>query len=178
MMRPVLIVRATMDVLNALRRGGVRATADPPPSTTALGDWYATLVRTRHATFVLAIAEKTCLPIVVSGRDLRAFPQRIADTLVDLLDELGVPLDVATRERAAMSDGLRFARTNSRSHLGVLNTLEQSLRIALDEEPSLDLLEASRWLAETPIIARDLFPDIATCELFGVPRPDHVRSVH
>ena len=40
------------------------------------------------------------------------------------------------------------------------------------DRPSRRERQASRWLAETPIIARDLFPDIATCELFGAPRPD------
>jgi hypothetical protein len=167
----VLVLRGTMDVLNALRRSGTRLVAEPPRSTTALGDWYATVLRTRHGTWVLAIAEKTCLPIVVTGRDLRTFPHRLTGTLVDLLVELGVPIETVDRERTQMSEVV-FARTNSRSHLGVLNTLQYTLRIALDENPSWSLLESSRWLAETPIIARDLFPDIATCELFGAPRPD------
>jgi hypothetical protein len=173
----MLIVRATMDVLNALRRSGVRPDPDPPQSTTALGDWYATILRMRRATFVLAIAEKTFLPIVVSGRELRSFPQRMTETMVELLRNLGVAADVVDRERVEMSD-VRFARTNSRSHLGVLNTFEYSLQVALDERPTWELLAASRWLAGTPIIARDLFPDIATCELFGAPHPDRERLVH
>src|SRR5262249_54154779 len=106
------------------------------------GDWYATLVRMRHGTWVLAIAEKTCLPVVLSGRELRTFPQRLTETLDVLLDDLRVPVDVADRERAEMSSVL-FARTNSRSHLGVLNTFEQSLRIALEEDPKRSLLELS-----------------------------------
>lgn len=171
MIAGVLVVRTTMNVLKPLHRGGTRPVAEPPPSTTALGDWYATLVRVRHSTWVLAIAEKTCLPIVVTGRELRTFPHRMTETLVELLAELGVSSEAVDRERAQMSE-ITFARTNSRSHLGVLNTFQYSLQLALDEKPSWNLLEASRWLAETPIIARDLFPDIATCELFGAPRPD------
>jgi hypothetical protein len=165
-----------MTVLNALRRGGASIAAEPPPSTTALGDWYATSLRMRRATFVLAIAERTCLPVVVSGRDLRSFPQRVADTVAELLVDLGVASDVAARERAAMCGDVRFARTNSRSHLGVLNTFEQSLRYALEDKPDWNLVEASRWLAGTPIIARDIFPDIATCELLGAPHPDHAKQ--
>lgn len=171
MIAGMLIVRATMDVLKALHRGETRPAAEPPPSTTALGDWYATLVRVRHSTWVLAIAEKTCLPIVVTARELRTFPHRMTETLVELLAELGISAEATGRERAQMSEVV-FARTNSRSHLGVLNTFQYSLQIALNENPSWNLLEASRWLAQTPIIARDLFPDIATCELFGAPRPD------
>ena len=59
----MVIVRATADVLNTLRRGGTRIASDPAASTSALGDWHAKVVRTRRGTWVLAIAEKTCLPI-------------------------------------------------------------------------------------------------------------------
>lgn len=166
----MFVARATMGLRNALGRVGVQMATDPQPSTTMLGDWYATLVRMGRGTYVLAVAERTLLPIVVSGRELKTFPARMIDTLGSLLEELGVRPEAVAHERAEMSD-VRFERTNDRSTVGVLVNLEHSLRVALDQRPGWDLLEASRWLAETPIVARDLFPDLATCELFGAPRP-------
>jgi len=43
----------------------------------------------------------------------------------------------------------------------------------LDYLPKATLTELSLRLAQTPIVARNVFPDKETCRLFGVPSPRH-----
>jgi uncharacterized protein DUF6933 len=56
----VIVVRCTAKLLERFR-----AHADPQDglSTSRLGDWYATLIRTRRGHFVLAMARETLLPV-------------------------------------------------------------------------------------------------------------------
>ena len=130
------------------------------------------MLRSKRGQFVLGIARETLLPIVVSGRELRTFPERLASTLRDVLAVYGVGAEVIERECAAMSE-VQYARTDDRSTVGVLTELQRLLHGDLEYFPDATLTELSLRLAETPIVARDLFPDDATCRLFGVPTPQH-----
>ena|SRR5947209_13722005 len=148
-----------------------RRAEDPEPlpaaSTTALGDWYGTVLRMRHGHFVLAVAGATLLPVVVPARKLKTLPHRLKAAVGAVLASLTVSNSAVEREVAAMTD-MRYARTDNRSSVGVLLNLEQSLRFRLEDDLAFDIVEVSRWLAETPITARNTFPDQATCRLFGV----------
>lgn len=144
-------------------------------SSGVLGDWYATLLHTRRGHFVLAISGVTLLPIVVSGRDLRLFPARIASTLAEVLACYGVPAEAIERECAAMSE-VHYARTDDRSTVGVLTEIQRLLHWDLDDSPAATLAERSLQLAQTPIVARNMFPDQETSRLFGVLSPRHRKS--
>ena len=168
----MIVVRCTAKLAAKLRV----PLAESGSSTTQLGDWYASVLHTRRGLFVLAVAKQTLLPIVVTGRDLRSFPARLATTLADVLARFGVPADAIARECAAMSE-VRYAKTDDRSAVGVLVDLLDRLRYDVDEEPMKPLLDITLRLATTPIVARDLIPDSATCRLFGVPtRRDRARD--
>lgn len=67
-----------------------------------------------------------------------------------------------------MSD-VQYARTDDRSTVGVLTELVRQLSYHVEDDPDLELTRVSLQLAKTPILARDLTPDLATCSLFGVP---------
>ena len=59
-----------------------------------------------------------------------------------------------------------------------LRTDVSNLNYDLDDDPDMTLLQQSLRLAHTPIVARNVFPEDATCELFGVPRRrDRSRDV-
>jgi len=118
----VIVVRCTSKLLDRLK---VDVRTDPGTSTGLLGDWYATVVRARQQ-FVLAISGATLLPIVVTGRDLRSFPARVASTLAEVLAVYGVPAEVIERECAAMAE-VRYARANDRSTVGVLTEFQRLL---------------------------------------------------
>jgi len=74
-----MILRCTTKLLKRL---DVEPVAVPRPSTTVLGDWYATLLHMRRGQFVLAIARVTLQPVVVTGRDLRGGSIRSPRTLI------------------------------------------------------------------------------------------------
>jgi len=165
----MIVLRCTSKLLDKL---SITPTAEPRASSNALGDWYATVLRSKRGQFVLGIARETLLPIVVSGRELRAFPERLASTVREVLTAYGVGAELIERECAAMSE-VQYARTDDRSTVGVLTELQRLLHGDLEYHPNATLTELSLRLAETPIVARDLFPDDATCRMFGVPTPQH-----
>jgi hypothetical protein len=165
----LIVLRCTSKLLDKL---SIAPTAEPRASSNALGDWYATVLRSKRGQFVLGIARETLLPIVVSGRELRTFPERLESTLGEVLTVCGVGAEVIERECAAMSE-VHYARTDDRSTVGVLTELQRLLRGDLEYFPNATLTELSLRLAETPIIARDVFPGDATCRLFGVPLRKH-----
>jgi len=167
----MVVIRATTKLLGRL---GPAPTTNPARSSGALGDWFATMVHVRRGRFVLAVSGVTLLPVVVIGRDLATLPARLADGVGEVLLALGVDRDAAEHERLAMADA-SFARTNDRSTVGVLTELQRLLRFDLENEPG-ELLQHSLRLAETPIVARGLTPDLATRSLFGVHAPHPAGS--
>jgi len=162
----VVVLRASTKLLSKL---GV-PDPTPPASTTTLGDWYGTVLRMRHGHFVLAVAGATLLPVVLPARELKTLPHRLTAAVGAVLASFGVSGFAVEREVAAMTE-MRYARTDNRSTVGVLMNLEQSLRFRLEDDPAFDIVEVSRWLAQTPITARNTFSDQATCRLFGVEPP-------
>lgn len=84
----MILVRCTAKLLERLPRSD-----DPRDtlSTSRLGDWYATLIRTRRGHFVLAMARETLLPVIVTGRDLRGLPERLLEQVAAMLESYGVP---------------------------------------------------------------------------------------
>jgi len=165
----MIVFRCTTKLLSRL---GTEPNAAPRPSTGVLGDWYASLLHTRRGHFVLAMSRASLLPIVVTGRELRSFPSRVASTLAEVLAAYGVRADSIERECAAMS-GVEYARTDDRSNVGVLTEMQRLLHGDLDYLPNATLTELSLRLAQTPIVARHVFPENETCRLFGVPPPRH-----
>ncbi|MBL0214035.1 MAG: hypothetical protein IPQ07_09130 [Myxococcales bacterium] len=165
-----MVLRPTAKLLSKL---GV-PDATPPASTTMLGDWYVSVLQMRQGHFALAIAGATLLPVVIPARELRTLPQRLAAAVGAVLTSFGVPGPAIEREVAEMTEA-RYARTDNRSTVGVLMNLEQQLRFMLEDGATFDIVGLSRWLAETPITARDTIPDLATCKLFGAPKPRWAR---
>ena len=151
----MVVIRATSKLLDRL---DVVPEDRPGASTGMLGDWFATMLQVRRGRFVLAISRITLLPVVVLGRDLKTLPNRLAAATVEMLSSLGAGPEVAERERLAMIDAC-YARTDDRSTVGVLTDLQRLLRFDLDDRSESTLQELSLRLAQTPIVARGLFPD-------------------
>ena len=47
----------------------------------------------------MAMARATLLPVVVTGRDVRTFPGRLAEQVAAMLESYGVPTEAVARER-------------------------------------------------------------------------------
>lgn len=90
------VPRKLLDRLNAT------PDPEPTPTDTVLGDWYANLIRVGRIQVVLAVSERTLLPVVVPSRDARSLAQRLSEPLGLILSAVGVPQGYAIAERGAM----------------------------------------------------------------------------
>jgi hypothetical protein len=163
----VFVLRCTQKLLDRLS-----SKPDPGSGTpdTVLGDWYANLIRVGRIQVVLAVSERSLLPVVVPARDGRALVQRLCEALEPILTEIGVSADEAAAERGAMQ---RWAvgKTANRRVLGSLNDLAFQLQVGLLNFPDRPLLEQSLWLAKTPLKVIDYCaPDQATLAAFAAHR--------
>lgn len=96
----MLVLRCTQKLL---KRVGPPV-ADPPASTTALGDWYSQPLAVGHRRFVLLASERSRLPILMPGRDVKHFAKRFPAALERVLARLGVPAAIIRRELAEMDE--------------------------------------------------------------------------
>lgn len=143
-MRPVLILRCTAKLLSRLKAPVVAA---PPPSTTRLGDWYATILIWRPAHRVLLVNELTRLAVVLPARELSTLAERIPEAVARVLLDIGVEPGVVEEERSAMTE-ISFAKTASRSVLGTMNEFVFYLDELRESKPHLTEHVLSTLLAQ------------------------------
>lgn len=140
---------------------------EPAPPNTVLGDWYANLVRVGRTQVVLAVSERTLLPVVVPAKEGRTVARRVAEAVEPMLVSIGIPADAVIAERDAMRDVV-IAKTASRRVLGSLNDLVFQLQVGRGHFPDRTLLEHSLWLAQTPLKLIEYgSPDRATVAAFA-----------
>lgn len=156
-------LRCTQKLLSRLN-----STPDPEPTPpdTVLGDWYANLIRVGRIQVVLAVSDRSLLPVVVPAREGRALVQRLCAALEPILTAIGVQAADATAELGAMQHWA-FGKTANRRVLGSLNDLAYQLQVGLLHFPDRTLHEQSLWLAKTPLKVIDYgAPDQATLAAF------------
>lgn len=163
----VFVLRCTQKLLDRLNSKPDPETAPPD---TVLGDWYANLIRVGRIQVVLAVSERSLLPVVVPARDGRSLVPRLCEALEPILTEIGVPADDAATERRAMQRW-SVGKTANRRVLGSLNDLAFQLEVGLLNSPDRTLLAQSLWLAKTPLKVIDYgAPDQATLAAFAAHR--------
>jgi hypothetical protein len=116
--------------------------------TTALGNWYATVLFWKPQVALL-VNEKTLLPVLMplapaSDLEMR-FPQRLSEVLL----AHGVAQPFIESEIAQMRE-VQYAKTNNRSVVGVMNQLSYMAHNYRDYLQTNDLLLLSLRLSETP----------------------------
>lgn len=149
-----------------LERVGTVPNLNPAPADNVLGDWYANLIRVGRTQVVLAVSERTLLPVVVPAKEGRTLVARIGDALEPLLLSIGIPVEDALAERSAMMAS-SIGKTESRRVLGSLNDLAFQLQVGLTDRPELTLHEQALWLSRTPLkLIEYSAPDQATVAAF------------
>jgi hypothetical protein len=122
----VLILRCTAKLL-----GRIGPPQEPTaPSSTILGDWYAAPPNVGSRRYVLAISDRSRLPVLMSARHVKHLPDNFPDALAAVLWGLGISTATIQRELEACRPAA-IAKTNSRSHLGTLNDFSFMLRYQL-----------------------------------------------
>ena len=157
-----LLMRGAPDVLEA-----------PVAPTTILGDWYANIVFTRPEHLVVCISERTLLPVVVTARNVKALPQRVADAAEGMLRAIGIEPDAVAAEAREMQGGY-LGVTKNRKVLGTLTDFMFHFERSYQLRPGLSLQEHAVRLAEIPSAALGYaFPTEATRALFKAQQVTH-----
>ena len=135
-------------------------------TTTVLGDWYAAPLGVNRQRYVLLISERSRLPVLMAGRDLKHLADNFPDALAPVLWGLGVSAAVIQREVQA-SRAAVIAKTNNRSLLGTLNDFSFLLKWQLQGRQEIDLVEEALRLSRTPVqpLRPMGFPDKVTRQL-------------
>jgi hypothetical protein len=154
----VLIVRATKKLRQRL---GPATPYDGEPSTTLLGEWYATLLPWRPQQLILLVNEQTLLPVVMPLAPGATAPARIGPEIAAALAIHQAPATVINTELSQMRD-CRFAPTANRSVVGIMNEFAYLADVYRHSYPSRSLAELGKKLAETPcspLYRRHVRPD-------------------
>jgi hypothetical protein len=154
----VLIVGATKKLRQRL---GAATPHDGEPSTTLLGDWYATLLPWRPQQLILLVNEKTLLPVVMPLAPGATAPARIGPEIAAALAVHQAPATVIDTELSQMRD-CRFAPTANRSVVGIMNEFAYLADAYRHSDPGRSLADLGRELAETPcspLYRRHVRPD-------------------
>ena len=142
----MVVVRCTRKLLDRL---GQRAPSEVT-STTALGDWYATVLFTKPRHVVLLVNAATRLPVVVPARGLSALPNRFAEGLAGVLTTIQIPSEIIAAELREMRD-VTFAPTASRSVLGTMNDYTIYIEAVFRDDATVSFHTLSVKLAATPV---------------------------
>ncbi len=137
-------LRCTARLLKRMKVAPVAAAPDP---TTRLGDWYANLIHVGRNQLVLAVSEKTLLPVVVPAAPNSALVLRLRVAVAEVLRALVISPNDIEGEDAAMRECV-YGKTTSKQVLGIVVDFARMLPFHLDEGDSL--AEASLRLANTP----------------------------
>jgi hypothetical protein len=142
----VLVVRATKKLRDRL---GSSTPPDGRPSTTLLGEWYATALPWRPQQLILLVNEATLLPVLMRLAPSATVPSRIGPEIAAILAAHQTSPDVIDSELDQMRD-CRFAPTANRSVVGIMNEFTYLADVYRRDDPNLDLRQLALRLAETP----------------------------
>lgn len=160
-----------------LARSKAKLATEPVEPTTRLGDWYGNLLHLGRLQLVLAVSERTFLPVLVPAAPVSTLVPRLRDGLGEVLRALDVAKDELEHEIGEMED-VAFAKTANRQVTGMMVDFAKALEFHMEHETSL--LALALKLAHTPCSpfyrTEEISPDRKTVGLFQQ-RPQ-LRLVH
>ena len=157
-------LRATGKLITRLK---LNANLSPPRSTGLLGDWYANWHVMQPNHLVMAVSERSLLPVLVPARDIAHVPERLRLAVGDVLRALHVPEVQVVEELSHMTEWT-VAKTANRRVLGAMNDFSRALESLVGRERNL--LRVALALADTPSGPIGMeSPGRATVELFASP---------
>ena len=139
-------IRCTKKLID---RVSPKALPSPVPPSTVLGDWYANLVFTRPEQYIVCISERTLLPVVVTAKDAKNLPGRLADATAEVLMAIGLAETDIDEEITQMRSAY-FAKTADRRVLGSLNDFVFHFEHGTGSDLSVSILERTLRMARMP----------------------------
>ena len=142
-----------------LDRAGKVDAADERPSTTVLGNWYATVCSGGRRW--LFVNESTLLPVVIPMAPAATIVQRFVAGMPETFGDYGLDPRFVEAEVEQMA-AHRLDKTICRSVLGVMNEFKLMADNYLRQADDVELQELALWLAQTPcgpLYTRQVSPD-------------------
>lgn len=139
----VVTLRCTKKLLRRLR---ATTLAEARPPTTALGDWYATILHTRPHHVVLCVSERSLLSVVLPAREPDTLMSRFYTAVKKHLVAIGAPPQAVEREMTEMRE-IELGPTMSRSVLGSLRELTFAVEFGLKSGRFATLEELQLYLS-------------------------------
>jgi hypothetical protein len=165
----MVTLRCTKKLLHQLR---TVPSPKPRPPTTALGDWYATLVHTRPHPLVLCVSEQSLLSVILPARELGMLASRFQKAVREHLLVLGTSLQDVEREAAAMRQ-IELGATVSRSVRGSMRELTFAVEDELQRGRFPAIEELQLYLSTYIMGAIGMrYPYEVALELLRHPRKD------
>jgi hypothetical protein len=152
----VLTIRCIKKLLTRLKAS---PDSDPAPSTTKLGDWYANLIYVQGQPLVLAMSERTLLPVLFPVRGKEPLRHKLIQAVGETLSALGIEDFSAEKELTAMAD-VSIAKTASRVVLESMKDFAFLLDAWFDPEAPL-VFQSLRLARVACSPLKDVFPDKA-----------------
>jgi hypothetical protein len=144
----LVVLRCTSKLLKRLKLDK-EPLKDPGPSTTALGDWYANVIYIKRQPLVLAVSERSLLPLLMPARDLDQLPDHLTRTLIEKLLRMEIP-EATIEQEVAKMDPLLYGKTASRSVLGSMNDFTDNVKYTLRIREQWSLQDWMDWLSDMP----------------------------
>lgn len=119
-----------------------------PPSTTALGNWYATALLWKPQVALL-VNERTLLPLLMPLAPASTLAARFPRELAGVLRRHGANPAFIASEIAAMGEA-SVAKTANRKVVGTMNEFAFLAETYREDGETSDLLALSMRLADTP----------------------------
>jgi Domain of unknown function (DUF6933) len=141
----VFSLHATKKLLDRVKQPAMPPVVEP---TTALGNWYGTALFWKPQVALL-VNERTLFPVLMPLSPAGTLIARFPNALQQTLKAHGTRADFIEAELAAMADG-RYAKTASRSVIGIMNEFSYLAAVYRDHRELTDLLALSLLLSETP----------------------------
>lgn len=150
-------IHATKKLLDRVKQPVMPPVSEP---TTALGNWYATALFWKPQAALL-VNERTLFPVLMPLAPAATLLARFPEALRHTLEARGMAEDFVHSEITAMTEG-RYAKTASRSVLGIMNEFTRLAGFRRDHWGITDLVTLALELSETPcgpLYDRHICPD-------------------
>lgn len=150
-------LHATKKLLARVKQPVMPPVSEPTP---VLGNWYGTVLFWRPQVALL-VNERTLFPVLVPLSPAATLMARFPDALQETLEAHRADASFIEAETAAMVDG-RYAKTASRSVLGIMNEFSRLAAMYRDHRGLTDLVTLALLVSATPcrpLYERHVSPD-------------------
>lgn len=139
------IIHCTKKLLDRIKPATIKSEA---PSSTLLGNWYATALFWKPQVALL-VNEKTLLPVLMPLAPATDLATRFPEHLSVVLAAHGMPRQFIDHELLQMNE-VQYAKTSNRSVVGIMNQFSYLAGGYSEYLETKDLLALSMTLSVTP----------------------------